>query len=151
MIVLNWACKQTHQEPCSQNIDLTTFWELRSTQNLRTKILAKLCDWTLNMGAIQRKDFEPDDCEWVWIYLHSNSRPLSAETNGNVMYYLTLLPTRNANIKLAITTLRKRLDYIYRDFYSIQCGHSKITGRCLNWYQVDLELESAVEFVTLSA
>lgn len=33
-------------------------------------------------------------------------RPLSAETNGNVMYYLTLLPTRNANIKLAITTLR---------------------------------------------
>ena len=43
-------------------------------------------------------------------------RPLSAETNGNVMYYLTLLPTRNANIKLAITTLRKRLDYIYRDF-----------------------------------
>ena len=42
-------------------------------------------------------------------------RPLSAETNGDVMYYLTLLPTRNANIKLAITTLRKRLDYIYRD------------------------------------
>ena len=44
-------------------------------------------------------------------------RPLSAETNRNLMYYLTLLPTRNANIKLAITTfIRKRLDYIYRDF-----------------------------------
>ena len=26
------------------------------------------------------------------------------------MYYLTLLPTRNANIKSAITALRKRLD-----------------------------------------
>ena len=39
-------------------------------------------------------------------------RLLSAETNGNVMYYLTLPPTRNANIKLAIATLRK---LIYRD------------------------------------
>ena len=36
-------------------------------------------------------------------------RLLSAETNGNVMYCLTLLPTRNANIKSAITTFGKRL------------------------------------------
>lgn len=52
--------------------------------------------------------------EYVYICIEID-RLLGAETKGKVMYYLTLLSTRNANVKLAITTLRKRLEYIYRD------------------------------------